>query len=171
MPLSVLFQYTPVGINATHRVNVRRVNGASVFLCPVASVQRPREAGEKRVEARGGGGGRLVIEKSARLRCPPLFLSGSSVSFASYETCRPCRFVVSTACISNNSAHDSHLSSIGQTIEIEKSGASSPLFSTRLESSFDTYFETYIRTTCDPSRQKRWRNFNDSKGLILLRGN
>lgn len=49
-----------------------------------------------------------------------------------------------------------------QTI-IEKSGASSPLFFS-LDSNRLVRYTFHIHTTCDPSRQKRWRNFNDSKG-------
>lgn len=61
-----LFQYLVVGINTTHRVNVR---GASVFLCFRSHrCNVLQKTGEKTVEGRGGGGGRLVIEKSGRLR-------------------------------------------------------------------------------------------------------
>lgn len=61
-----LFQYLVVGINTTHRVNVR---GASVFLCFRSHrCNVLQKTGEKTVEGRGGGGERLVIEKSGRLR-------------------------------------------------------------------------------------------------------
>lgn len=61
-----LFQYLVVGINTTHRVNVR---GASVFLCFRSHrCNVLQKTGEKTVEGRGGGEGRLVIEKSGRLR-------------------------------------------------------------------------------------------------------
>lgn len=121
--LSKLFQYLVVGINTTHRVNVRGVNGASVFLCPFASgATSSRTWGEKTVEA-GGGGGRLVIEKSGRLRgawaLSPL-ASDSDVITArwfvcSFETRPPCRFNVSIRNNSAYSAHDSRLSSIDKT--------------------------------------------------------
>lgn len=112
-----LFQYLVVGINTTHRVNVR---GASVFLCFRSHrCNVLQKTGEKTVEGRGGGEGRLVIEKSGRLRggCalfPPLspLASDSDVITARWFVCSFADLPFSIWNNSAYSAHDPRLSSV-----------------------------------------------------------